>query len=467
MSHTDKLLKNTIIYTIGNLGSKLLSFLLVPIYSFYLTKSDLGHFDLIVTSISLFVPFITLQISDACYRWLLEAKERHNEQATAISNGVLVVLTNSLIFFVLYLIASVLLKINYTTQIFFILFWSCLYQFLTQSIRGLGKNKLYSLIGLINTVLIVGCNLGFMLFSSMNLESLLYSLLLSTSISTLIAFQWGGIRKYIKAHLISKHEIKTMLRYSWPLIPNTISWWMINEVNRFIILFSIGASANGIFAIANKFPSLLIILNSIFMLSWQDMAIENKDDEDRHDTFSKVFNTFVTLELTVAIFLISMSKFMAANFVGADFYESWKYMPILYLSVAFSAFAGLLGVGYLGAKKTNSLFTTTIFGSVINIITCYLLIDEIGLYAPAIGALLGFSFIFLLRKRQTNAYFELKIDYGKYALLLVVAAVYIKLVHYENLYLQVGLILTSCLICTYFNRDLLKSLTSYARTKIK
>lgn len=71
MSKEKQLIRNTIIYAIGNLGSKLLTFLLLPIYTAYLLESEYGSFDLIVNTVSLILPIITFQVTDGIYRFIL------------------------------------------------------------------------------------------------------------------------------------------------------------------------------------------------------------------------------------------------------------------------------------------------------------------------------------------------------------------------------------------------------------
>src|SRR5699024_6034075 len=94
---------------------------------------------------------------------------------------------------------------------------------------------------------------------------------------------------------VSKNTILSMLQYSIPLIPNSIAWWASNTINRYFILFLIGTSANGIFAVANRIPSLLSIVNSIFFQSWQLSAVEEYDSKDRNSFYTNVFNSYIKI----------------------------------------------------------------------------------------------------------------------------------------------------------------------------
>jgi O-antigen/teichoic acid export membrane protein len=402
------------------------------------------------------VPFVTVQISDATYRWLLDAKDDQNKKNAAVSNGLFLLLISSTGFFVICMVASLFLHIQYMYYFIVILLLSGLLPFLQQVIRGLGNNKLYSFIGIANSLFLVIFNLIFILGLKMRLEGLLISTIIANIISILLISFKINLPKIFSFGLVSKKEMWAMLQYSWPLIPNMISWWLINEVNRFIILLKIGPDANGIFAISNRFPAIIIILNSIFMLSWQDHAIGAQKDEDKDAFYSKIFNVFMTLELSVVIFLTSISHYTVKYLIGPQFQDSWKYMPLLYLSVAFSSFAGFLGVGYLAAKKTRGIFTTSIISSVLNILISYLLIDKIGLYAPALGTLTGFVLMWLIRLYQTRHFFKLKLNYTTFFALLINALAFIVLAAMQSTYLDITLIIIAILILITCNKQLVK-----------
>jgi O-antigen/teichoic acid export membrane protein len=295
------------------------------------------------------------------------------------------------------------------------------------------------------------------------LEGVLVSTAIANCISILLILFYGKLYKYISLSSVSKSEIKGMAKYSWPLIPNTISWWLINEVNRFIILFKLGADFNGIFALSNRFPAIILILNSIFMLSWQDHAINNHDSKDKDAFYTKVFNVYMILELTLVILLISLSRIMVQHLVGPQFYDSWVYMPILYLSVAFSSFAAFLGAGYLGAKKTKGIFATTICGSLLNLVISYLFISKIGLYAPAIGTLVGFAVMWIIRTYQTKLFFTIKIDYKIFIVLLSLCGLFMWLVLFTNVYVEILTITAAVVILFLFNKTLFTYLLNSVR----
>lgn len=111
--------------------------------------------------------------------------------------------------------------------------------------------------------------------------------------------------KFSKEHIInifgyhydySWKGIKKLISYSYPLIPNSISWWIINVSDRTIINLFLGAASNGIYAIACKIPNLCSNIFAAFNISWQEAATEMIDDKESNSYFNQVYNTmYITL----------------------------------------------------------------------------------------------------------------------------------------------------------------------------
>lgn len=422
----------------------------------------MGIYDLILTSTSLLIPIITLQIADAAYRWLLEKNQDAQKKVSAISNGLLVVTINSFIFLFICFIASFFVHFEYLIHSFLFVFFATLMTFLQQITRGLGNTKLYSAAGILNTILLIIFSVVFFAWFKYKLGGLLIAVTLANAITACTLIVAGGLKKYIDFSQVARKEIKAMMQYSWPLIPNAIGWWLINEINRFIILFYLGVDANGIFAIAIRFPSLMIAANSIFMLSWQDHAIAAEEGGAvKNASYSKIFSTYMVLQFTMVIVLTSVSKYAVKWIIDPKFFEAWQYMPLLYLSVAFSTFSSFYGTAYLNTKKTKGLFSTTLAGSISNIIICLLLIKPLGLYAPAIGTLAGYAVMWFIRVRQTKGFFNIKINWSLFILLLCLSAASIELVSIGNKYADIFTFVSAVIIAIVLNRTLAKYVCQY------
>ena len=215
---------------------------------------------------------------------------------------------------------------------------------------------------------------------------------------------------------ISKTKINELLNYSFPLLPNTLSWWLIDLGSRYIILLFIGIEENGLYAIAARYAGIIALVNSIFILSWQDYVINSKYKVSSNaNHFSSYLNLFIAFQIGLVILLTSFSNELIYFTTPDSFHNAAKYLPILLISSAFASFCGFYGAFYLKEKRTRKIFSTTFIGSIINIAFCIASINYLGLYAVAAASFVGFLITFLLRQRD----FDLKVDLMSFAFLLL------------------------------------------------
>lgn len=456
MSQSRSLLKNTFIYTIGNLGSKLLTFSLLPILSFYLSKKELGEYDVVLTTISMFVPFVSLQISDAAYKWLLDrdADDYDALRSKIITNGLLIIIATSIVFLAAYFTVGAFVPLQYKYHFAAILVSSIFMPYFQQVTRGLLKNKLYAIAGLSNAVFVLGFNILFLIGLKMKLEALFLALIIANFATCLILIQFSGIYKFINFKLYSVALQKQMLKYCLPLIPNSISWWLVNAADKFLILYYLGVNSNGIYAISSRLPSIITILNTIFILAWQDHSMTSKNSS----IDSKTFDRFYTFELSFVLVLISASKIIVEGIVSSSFIDAYKYMPMLFIGAAYSAFSAYFGAYYLKSGNTKGIFVTSIAGGVTNIVVVLLLIKHIGLYSSALGTFLSFLVIFIYRFIDLRKEIDIKVNMVKLTSLTVLCIVFslALLIHYR--YINYILLILATGIFLFLNSEVIGKL---------
>lgn len=223
-----KLLGNTSIFAIGSLSSKLLVFLLLPIYTNVLTTSQYGEIDLFTTSLAICIPLLSLSIFDAVFRWLLD---KEADKVKIISSGFVV---SSLSIFITAAAILIGMFANLPELIIFsVASVLSVFQSLMMNIaRGFEKVQLYVSAGLINTFSSALITILGLLFFKMGQLSYYLGIIAGLMISIVILAFKLKIWQYIKFNLDSIRVCRNLLMYSVPLIPNAISWWLTTSVNR-------------------------------------------------------------------------------------------------------------------------------------------------------------------------------------------------------------------------------------------
>ena len=403
-------------YAVGTFGSKVIYFLLVPFYSFFLSKSDLGFYDIILASLTILTPIITIQVSDAVYRELHDPTKQSLKSAKAFSSGLSVIFFGLLIFVFIAFIFNNLFANKIFYELVLIQSSFTFYIFFQQSLRGLSLNKEYALMGTMNAFLLILFSIILIYFSTIELRNIILAIACAQLISIIFAIYKINFFKLFEIKNISKAKVYELINYSFPLLPNTLSWWLIDLGSRYIILLFIGIEENGLYAVAARYAGIIALVNSIFILSWQDYVINSKSKISLNTNyFSSYLNFFIAFQIGLVILLTSFSNELIYFTTPTDFHNAAKYLPILLISSAFASFCGFYGAFYLKEKSTKKIFTTTLIGSIINIAFCIALINYLGLYAVAVASFVGFLITFLLRSRD----FELKVDVKNFAFLLL------------------------------------------------
>ena len=410
----NKLAKNTVIYAIGNFGSKILSFLIVPLYTYVLTTQEYGTVDLFTTTVGLILPFITLSIQEALMRFML-GKEVAGE--TAVSNSFLIFLLGSIASVLFLPIYFLVFKSWQNVGLFYaFLIVSSFTQIFSQYLRSSGNMVSFTVNGILVTVTTLISNLVLLLAVKMGLKGYLISFLIAQIVSAIYIIVKGQILRQIRYRYFDKAILRGMLRYSIPLIPNGLMWWAMAGGDKYIINHFLGNSANGIYSLAMKIPAIINMVYALFYQAWQMSAIEEQSADDKGDFYTNILKaTNAMLSISVVAIMICV-KPLYLWVMNDSFKVAWMYVPILSLAAVVSCYGSFFGVVYAVNKNTKMASVTTFVGAVVNIGFNLIFVQMLGLQGIAIGTLLGYVVVAVIRARDT--YREIKIDFDGFRLSL-------------------------------------------------
>ncbi|MCC3648466.1 oligosaccharide flippase family protein [Cytobacillus oceanisediminis] len=418
MNNYKKLINNSLIFAVGNFGSKLIVYFLVPLYTYYLTPVEFGTVDFFITTISFLMPILSFSIADSVLRFVMD--KNYDKKVVLINSILIIMLGFSVLLVSLPILTNTIFFKDYLLYFYLLIALKLLNNVFNEYNKGKGLVKLYAVGGILNAFILLISNILLLVIFDKGISGYLNSLIIANMCSSLLAFIGGKIYQDIDIKKVNKRTMKEMLLYSIPLVPNALMWWTMNLSDRYIITFFLGLGANGLYAVANKIPSILNIITSIFFQAWQMSAIEEAESKNKSSFFSNVFNVFWLVMLVSTSFLLTHLKFVIEILVSDDYYSAWKYVPFLLLGVVFSSFSGFLGSNYIAAKKTSGIFKTSVIGAIINIILNITLIPIIGINGAAIGTMISFFIIWLLRIIDTKQFVNIKLNIIKFTLTMIV-----------------------------------------------
>ena len=385
MNKNKELVKNTIIIFIGKFCTQFITLLLLPLYTHFLSTEDYGYIDLIQTYLTFFIPLILLKIDAGIFRFLIDARKSEEEKNKIITNGIFIMFVELIISTILFAVAVKIFSIKYSILIVMNLISLSVLTFLLQIVRGIGKNKQYSFSSIIAAIVTIVLNLIFLVGFHKNGKYVLIASLISNIICTIYLLIVNKILKNVKIKYIDKKLIKDLLKYSIPMIPNELSWWIVHVSDRTIISYALGVAANGIYSVSCKFSNILSSIFNIFNLSWQESAALHINDTDKDEFFSNVINKVFNLFICFCIGILACLPFVFELLIKDSYREAYKYVPILLLANIFSVLIGLIGSIYVAKKMTKEVAKTTMIAAIINLTIDIALIKVIGIYAAAIS----------------------------------------------------------------------------------
>ena len=454
-ARSKRLIKNTVILSFGTLCTRGIMFIMTPLFTRWLSQSDYGAFDLILTYITLLIPIVALNCGDATFRFLMETEDT-KEKSKIISNAIIIHIIGFLIAIILTIIACTLYSNKAKLIVFFLilLMLESINNLFTMVLRGIKKLSIYAVSNILFVVMMVISVTILVRFMNLGLNGIIlgYSLGYITSSFFMII-----ISKSYKFFSIKNADItisKKMLKYSINLIPNSISWWIMNASDRTIVSMLLGTSSNAILAVANKIPNLCQTFFNVFHLSWQENAIEVNDDKDRDKYYNKVLNNMVVTLIPVCYVILSFNFILFEYIFTPEYYDAYYQVPILVVSMIIFTIAKFLGAIYIARMEPEKNGKTTMVSAIINIIAHLILINYIGLYAATISTLISYGILFIIRyidiKRTINLNFNSKVYKEILLLTYFVIMVYINnhIINYIN-------ILVSIISLLCFNREII------------
>lgn len=451
--------KNTFLMFLGNIGSKSLSFFMLPFYTSFLSVADYGTVDLMQVYVSLLVGVCTCTLTEAIF--VFPKNQEYAKQQTYFTSALIFSMISLLFTGSVFVTLVFILKNNsydgifveYNFHIFLMLCTTFFQSYTQQFARSIDKVNVYVIAGVVLTVSTV--LISVIALPIWGLQGYIYSIIISYFVASVYTILAAKEYTYFSLKKFSIINLREMLKYSIPMMPNSIMWWVLSTMNRPLLEHYIGIESVGIFAVANKFPMIIIMLNTIFIYSWQISVLEEFDKPDYKLFYNKIFRiqflAFILLLLGIAF----LSKPFIEIMTTQEYYSAWKYVPLLSLAVIFSAMAGFVGTNFLATKQSKYYFSTSLWAGILCFLLNFLLIPRFSIWGAILSLLLSNLLMFYLRVKKTWQYSPI-MKGGLYVKTLILVGIYMAISYiFSNVYINLFCLLSTILLISIINRDFL------------
>lgn len=371
---------------------KIFSFLLIPIYTSYLSTEDYGISDMICNTAALIIPFISLATPNAVMRYTIENKsdKRPFQVSVRVSLIGFAFLTFGLI------VSFFVFKIE--KLYLFFLFLNVVLSILTDInlsyTRGIEKMKAVTICGVGGSLSGILCSILFIVFFHWGLFGYLLASISGYVFQLITLFIINADKQLLKGIIkIEKPLTKEMLSFSIPLIFSGLSWWALSSADRYFITFMCGTAANGIYSIANKVPVILKSVDNVFGQAWIYTVYDSYKTEDGKQYINKINNLYLFVICFIGSLLISLNMILSKFLYSNEFFLAWKYAPLLILAAVFSSCGGIMSIYISIYKRTKETMVINISAALLNMLLNFIMIN---IFKDAIGAAVATAVTFFL-----------------------------------------------------------------------
>lgn len=466
-NRSKSLLNGTIVYFIGNVLTQLISIFLLKMITGTVTTEEYGYFNLVVTVDNLITPMITLQISDAVFRFFIKAKS-DEEKMKIYSSGVSIILLGAAIICIIISSLRKIIGIRYSFWVAFYIISTNLFGFNQKIVRSLGENKRYVKANLMKSLIYFGAILILVVKMKMGAKGLFISNCVSTYVCIMYLVLKVRTGSYFNIKKISLTQICEMLKFSAPLIPNTAIWWLQSSVNSLIITSRLGIGYNGIYSVAIKFASILHLVINVFDLAWQESAIKEYGTLYYREFVTKIFNEYLIFLLSTVAALIPFLRLIMVWLIDPSYDEAIPYIPFLLFSTTLSACSGYFAQMIVAQNRNIKLLITNFIGAVSNILVVYLLLPSIGIWAIVVSSVVSYCILAISRYHEVKEDFITKnISFNKILMLLLFNIVSCIVFMINKTGMLIVATMFFVVLGIAFNKELLLELESVVIDKIK
>lgn len=458
-SRNKELFNNTALYTISNIITRLLSFFMVPLYTYVLTTQEFGTIDLIFTTLNLSLPIFTLCINQATLRFTLEAKE---DKKLVFSYSLMVVFSGIvllLLAMVGFFYANGMGKYLFTTTM--LLSSNFLYVIISEFVRGLEEIRVFIIGNIISAFISVSLNIVTIVFLNWGVNGYIISFTVAYCVATAYYIIKMRLLKYLTAKIFERKNtlvLKKMIKYSAYLIPNTFFWWITNASDRYMILYYLGTHDNGIYAVSNKVPIIITSVCGVFIQAWTLTAVKENWTRDNNDYNERVYQNVFSFTFIISSITLLFVKIFIRLYVPDNYFVSWKSSSFLIVAAALNVMASFIGTRYIVVMKNFGNMISTMLGAITNIIFNIILIPHFGITGAALATYISYFVVVIYRIFDTKA-FKYKKEITELSKNNIVTWIVINL-QIVFLFIDENLLsiysLATCIVIIFLNRRIVK-----------
>lgn len=381
---------------VGNVLSKLVAIFLLPIYTVYLSPSEYGTYDLVISILNLVTPIAFVQIWDGMYRFVFDCKN-DAEKYDIVSNSLVVCFAGCLVFSALYACVAIFAGNWVSLGIWAYGLTLSLQYEVSYIARSFFKNALFSASGVVNALVAALLNIVLICHCGWGVESIYFSASIGNTVQVLVVVFAMRLPEYLRFSSIDRDLIFRMVKFSIPLCLASLSFWLFNGFTKVIISIFLGTADNGYYGVVSRFTAGVTMIASVFQFAWNEASYLMAGNQNRISAFSLICNVLFAALSLVAVLFPYIVRFVFPYFVAPDYSSAVLLLPAATLGVMLNSYASFLATIFATEKMTRMVFLSVVGAAVVNVVFTPLATMEFGLSGSVWSLALSYGVLAIVR----------------------------------------------------------------------
>lgn len=396
------LLKNSIIFILGEILNKSFPFFMLPVLTKYLSQESFGLVAMFTLTTTIFSFFSGLSIHGAISVKYYKLKKK--EFVKYVGNCLLILVTSTLIISILVFIFFRYFS-SYSTFSMFFVYLSLLIafmQFITTinlTLWMVEQKATPYIFYQLGQTLFGGClTLFLIIYVNFEWQGSIYSLTLTSILFGVLSLYFLKLRGFLKIS-IDDIYIKDALEFGIPLIPHNLSGWLSSGADRLLLAFTLGSASVGVYSVAFQIGMVISVLATAFNRAWNPFLFKTLSSNPTYEDKVKIIKItylYIVSLIFIAFIFNEVVQLIFPFFIGNNFLESSEYIFYFSLAMAFKGGYFMVSGYYFYTNKTKLLTYITVSVAASSLIVLYYMIDQYGILGAAITTLISNFITFML-----------------------------------------------------------------------
>ena len=396
--------KQSLVYGFGHVITRLVTFLLLPLYTNQFTPEQYGIVALFYT----FVPLLNIVVRYGMGAAFLKnyVPANKEDRMSIMTNVIISLFLTGIPFLLLFyffrenlsLFFFGVVKPSYVVMMGMIIFFDTIWSIPMLALRAENRPRLFIFFSFLNVGVTLLCNLVFIIIFKMNIGSIFLSNLIASLIIFILVLPY--IYQRFRFSSLSIVKWKTILSFALPFLPAGLFAMAMEVADRYILKLLTDLETVGIYNAGYKIGVLMLLVVNGFNMGWQPYFLEKN-----FDSRSKIYPRINSIVLAILGFIwilllfwtddLIKANFLGITFFGSDFFGSLNIIPWIGLSYFFYGFYHLQTPGVFLKNRPKYAAWTRLFGAFSNIGLCFLLIPVFGALGAAYATCISFGLMAL------------------------------------------------------------------------